>query len=67
MSLRVRLRVDRRFDRAAYDRERTAAAFAERLREVVDLDTVGLDLRATATAAVNPRGASLWLRRRGEP
>jgi len=64
---RVQRGVDRRFDRAAYDRERTAAAFAERLREVVDLDAVGPDLRATATAAVNPRGASLWLRRRGEP
>ena len=34
---RVQRAVDRRFDRARYDGERTAAAFAERLRGQVDL------------------------------
>ena len=34
---RVQQAVDRRFDRARYDGERTAAAFAERLRDQVDL------------------------------
>lgn len=61
---RVQRAVDRRFDRAAYDRERTAGDFADRLRGEVDLDAVGADLRATATGAINPRGITLWLRRR---
>jgi hypothetical protein len=34
---RVQTAVDRRFDRARYDGDRTAAAFTERLREQVDL------------------------------
>ena len=37
---RVRRAVDRRFDRARYDAERTALAFSERLRSEMDLETV---------------------------
>ena len=45
---RVQAAVDHRFNRARYDAERTAADFAERLRDEVD---VGRDPGAIATAA----------------
>jgi hypothetical protein len=59
---RVQRVVDRRFDRAGYDGERTAAAFAERLRSEVDLGSLRSDLLATAAGAVRPGDASIWLR-----
>ena len=62
---RVQRAVDRRFDRARYDGERTAQAFAARLRDQVELEAVSADLRSTATAAVNPVDAHLWLRGSG--
>jgi hypothetical protein len=62
---RVQRAVDRRFDRARYDAERTAAAFAERLRDEIDLETLTAELRATAAAAVRPRDATVWLPSRG--
>jgi hypothetical protein len=60
---RVQRAVDRRFDRARYDGERTASSFAERLRSEVDLGNLRADLLATATGAVRPGDASIWLRR----
>jgi hypothetical protein len=59
---RVHRAVDRRFDRARVDTDRTAAAFSDRLREQVDIDAVVGDLAATASGAVRPRGATVWLR-----
>ena len=61
---RVQRAVDRRFDRARYDGQRTADAFAERLRNEVDLGTIRESLTATAAAAVRPTGSTLWLRSR---
>ena len=58
---RVQHAVDRRFDRARYDGERTAAAFAERLRDEVDLEALADDLRSTVGHAVRPAAASVWL------
>jgi MFS family permease len=58
---RIQQAVDRRFDRARYDGQRTAAAFADRLRIGVDLDALVDDLTATADEAVRPTAASLWL------
>jgi len=58
---RIQQAVDRRFDRARYDGQRTAAAFADRLRIGVDLDALVADLTATADEAVRPTSASLWL------
>lgn len=58
---RIQQAVDRRFDRARYDGQRTAAAFADRLRTGVDLDALINDLTATADLAVRPTTASLWL------
>jgi len=59
---RVQLVMDRRFDRARYDGERTAAAFAEQLRQEVDLGRVSAGLLAAAHSTVRPEAASVWLR-----
>ncbi len=59
---RVQRAIDRRFDRANYDSERTVAAFAGRLRNDVDLAAVSLEIVATATTAVHPTQATVWLR-----
>ncbi|HEX5014846.1 MAG TPA: hypothetical protein VFV72_11890 [Candidatus Limnocylindrales bacterium] len=58
---RIQRAIDRRFDRARYDGQRTAAAFADRLRTSVDLDALASDLTATADVAVRPTTTSLWL------
>ena len=57
--------VDRRFDRARYDAERTADEFAKRVRNEVDLDAVTTDLARTCQAAVRPARADVWLRGAG--
>jgi hypothetical protein len=59
---RVQRIVDRRFDRARYDGQLLAEAFAGRLRHDVDIATVSADLDATVRAAVHPTTASLWVR-----
>ena len=53
--------VDRRFDRARYDGHHTVDAFAEHLRNQVDLTTIRSSLASTADAAVRPSTASVWL------
>ena len=58
---RVQKVVDRRFDRAGYDADRTAVAFAHRLRDEVDLDTLATELQATVGRAVRPSSAAIWL------
>lgn len=59
---RVQGTVDRRFDRARFDAERTSAAFAERVRDEVDIDAVAADLRGTVATSLRPNGLGLWLR-----
>ena len=59
---RVRRAVDRRFDRARYDAERTAAAFSVRMRDATDLPTVTYDLNDTVRRAIAPSSVGLWLR-----
>ena len=54
---RVQHRVDRRFNRARYDAEATVAAFAARLKDAVDLDTVRGDLASVVQAALEPRSS----------
>ena len=61
---RVRRAVDRRFDRARYDAERTAAAFSERLRNEVDMERVTSDLTITTGVAVAPASNGIWIRHR---
>ena len=61
---RVRRAVDRRFDRARYDAERTAAAFSERLRDEVDMAVVTSDLTTTTGVALAPASIGIWIRQR---
>jgi hypothetical protein len=58
----VQRAIDRRFDRDRYDSELTVSAFAGRLRNDVDLATVSHEIVATATSAVHPTRATVWLR-----
>ena len=57
----VQRAVDRRFDRSRYDAQLTVDAFAERLRDEVDLDTLAGELERTVSGAIRPTAASLWL------
>jgi hypothetical protein len=59
---RVQSAVDRRFDRARYDGQRTVDAFAEHLRNEVDLARLSGAVLVTADEAVRPVAAGLWLR-----
>ncbi len=59
---RVRAIVDRRFNRAHYDAERTVAAFAGGLRDLVDLDALARELTVTADHALQPAKSGVWLR-----
>jgi hypothetical protein len=62
---RVQRAVDRRFDRARYDGQRTVDAFAEQLRSDVDLASLRVSLAAAADDAVRPAGSGVWLSSRG--
>ena len=62
---RVQRTVDRRFDRARYDGEQTVQAFAEQVRNDVDLASLQASLAATADRAVRPAGSRVWLSTRG--
>jgi hypothetical protein len=59
---RIQALVDRRFDRARYDAQRTADRFAERVRSEVDLLAVRAGLATVAIETVRPTGAWVWLR-----
>ena len=58
---RVQRAVDRRFNRARYDAEQTVAAFAARLKDAVDLDSVRDDLARVVHQALEPAHVSLWI------
>jgi hypothetical protein len=60
---RVQHAVDRRFDRARFDAEATSAAFAERLRDQVDIGAVVSDLDVTVQSSLKPATIGLWLRK----
>ncbi len=59
---RVQSRVDRRFNRARYDAERTVAAFSVRLRDDVDLESLRRDVQGVVEQTVAPVSISLWMR-----
>ena len=58
----VQRAVDRRFHRARIDDERTTEAFAGRLRDQLDLDTLARELTVTAEGALRPSATGVWLR-----
>jgi hypothetical protein len=60
---RVQSAVDHRFDRSRYDGERTAAAFAECLRDQIDLASLETDICATVATALRPNSTGVWIRR----
>ncbi|MCW2907169.1 MAG: histidine kinase [Actinomycetia bacterium] len=59
---RVQRTVDRRFNRARYDADQTVTAFAARLKDAVDLDSVRDDLAAVVKKALEPAHMSVWIR-----
>ena len=61
---RVQRAVDRRFNRARYDADQTAAAFAARLKDAVDLDAVRNDLASVVHQALEPAHVSVWISQR---
>ena len=57
-------RVDRRFNRIRYDADQAIAAFAARLKDAVDLNSVRDDLAGVVQQALEPAHVSLWISRR---
>jgi hypothetical protein len=62
---RVQKAVDRRFNRVRYDADQTVAAFAARLKDAVNLDSVQDDLASVVTKALEPAHVSVWMSKRG--
>ena len=61
---RVQRVVDRRFNRARYDAERTVAAFADRLRDEIDLDHLTLGVTEAVQRSLAPTSVGVWVRDR---
>ena len=59
---RVQRVVDRRFNRARFDADKTVAAFAGRLKDAVDLDAVRGDLASVVQNSLEPAHVSVWMR-----
>jgi hypothetical protein len=59
---RIQAVVDRRFNRRKYNAAGTVEAFAVRLRNELDLDTLSDELLGVVDQTMQPTRASLWLR-----
>jgi hypothetical protein len=59
---RIQEGVDRRFDRSHYSAARTLDAFADQLRDEVDIDALRRDLLGAVERTMAPTHASVWLR-----
>jgi len=62
---RVQQVVDHRFNRVRYDGDRMIEAFAVRLKDAVDLETVRADLAGVVCQALEPAHVSVWINERG--
>jgi hypothetical protein len=62
---RVQRAADRRFNRAWYDADQTIVAFAGRLKDTMDLDSVRDDLATVVDRALEPAHVSVWINERG--
>jgi hypothetical protein len=60
---RVQAAVDRRFDRARVNRDRSILRLGNRLRDAVELDAIREDVLGTIEATIKPANATVWLRR----
>lgn len=59
---RVKVAVDRRFNRSRYDARIAADEFAQRLRHSSDIEAVEADLVSSVTRALEPSKVSMWTR-----
>ena len=59
---RVQSTVNQRFDRARVDADRTATAFADRLRDQIDLGGLEADIAGTIETALRPTSTGVWIR-----
>jgi hypothetical protein len=63
---RVQRAVDRRFNRARYDAGQTIAAFADQLKDAVDLDAVQADLTNVVHQVLEPTHLWVWINQGAE-
>ena len=59
---RVQNLVDRRFNRQRYNAEQTLEAFAEAMRDEVDVDRLSAALVSVVEETMQPESVGLWLR-----
>jgi len=62
---RVQQAVDRRFNRARYDADKTVAAFAVQLKDAIELEAVCDDLARVVHQALEPAHVSVWISQGG--
>ena len=63
---RIQVAMDHRFNRTRYDAQLTASAFAGRLRDQIDLDSIVGEMRSVVDSSVQPANVSVWIRARNE-
>jgi hypothetical protein len=59
---RLQAAMDRRFNRSRYDAQRTIDGFTAHLRDEIDLERVGGELRTVVGRSLSPTSVGVWLR-----